>query len=196
MGAAINWALDVCYHLITVNESSDVPISRLPTQRWQRPPSNTLKVNIDAAFVAETNAGAIGAVARDDAGDFLMAMTKRLPAVASALAAEAEALRAGVQLIYSVSHGSVIMETDSLELVGLWNNKETQRSEFTPIFSDIQEMSSSFSSFYVVHARRSANKAAHVCASYAEHSAFDVWANDPPSFLLQILQDDCNHSDE
>ena len=123
-------------------------------------------------------------------------MTKRLPAVASALAAEAEALRAGVQLIYSVSHGSVIMETDSLELVGLWNNKETQRSEFTPIFSDIQEMSSSFSSFYVVHARRSANKAAHVCASYAEHSAFDVWANDPPSFLLQILQDDCNHSDE
>ena len=74
MGAAINWALDVCYHLITVNESSDVPISRLPTQRWQRPPSNTLKVNIDAAFVAETNAGAIGAVARDDAGDFLMAM--------------------------------------------------------------------------------------------------------------------------
>ena len=74
-------------------------------------------------------------------------MTKRLPAVASALAAEAEALRAGVQLIYSVSHGAMIVETDSLELVGLWNNKETQRSEFTPIFSDIQEMSSSFSSF-------------------------------------------------
>ena len=56
-------------------------------------------------------------------------------------------------------------------------------------------MSSSFS-FYVVHARRSANKAAHVCASYAEHNTFDVWANDPPSFLLQILQDDCNHSNE
>ena len=87
------------------------------------------------------------------------------------------------------------METDSLELVGLWN-KETQRSEFTPIFNDIQEMSSSFSSFNVVHARCSTNKAAHVCASFAEHSAFGVWANDPPSFLLQVLQDDCNHFDE
>ena len=62
-----------------------------------------------------------------------------------------------------------------------------------------------------MHARRSANKAAHVCASFkalcsvklahvcasfTEHSAFDVWANDPPSFLLQVLQDDCNHFDE
>ena len=29
-----------------------------------------------------------------------------------------------------------------------------------------------------------------------EHSAFEVWANAPPSFLLQVLQDDCNHFDE
>ena len=123
-------------------------------------------------------------------------MTKRLPAVASALAAEAEALRAGVQLIYSVSHGSVIMETDSLELAGLWNNKDTQRSQFTPIFRDIQEMSLSLSSFNVIHARRSANKAAHLCASFAEHREFKVWASAPSTFLLQVLQDDCNHHDE
>ena len=155
-------------------------------------------MNIDGAFAAEKNSGAMGAVARDVAGDFLMAMIRRLLAVASTLAAEAEArLRAGVQLIHSVTQGAVILETDSLELVGLWNNKETQRSEFTPIFSDIQEMSSGFStSFNVLHARRSANKAAHVCASFAEHSAFDVWANAPPSFLLQVLQDDCNHVDD
>ena len=113
------------------------------------------------------------------------------------LQAEAEAFRAGVQLIHTVTQGAVIIETDSLELVGLWNNEEIQRSEFTiMVFRDIQELSSSFSSFRVVHARRSANKAAHVCASFAEHSAFDVWANAPPSFLLQVLQDDCNHFDE
>jgi len=80
-----------------------------------------------------------------------------------------------------------------MELVSAGANY--QRLEFTPIFSDIQEMSLSFSSFSVVHARRSANKAAHVCASFAEH-AFDVWANAPPNFLLQVLQDDCDHFDE
>ena len=56
---------------------------------------------MDGAFSADESSGAIGAVARDAEGVFLMAMTRRLPAVASALAAEAEALRAGVQLIHS-----------------------------------------------------------------------------------------------
>ena len=110
---------------------------------------------------------------------FLMAVSRRLPVVASALAAEAEALRAGVHMIHTVTQGSVIMETDSLELAGLWNKRETQRSQFTPILRDIQELSSSFSSFNVIHARRSANKAAHLCASFAEHSEFEVWASAP-----------------
>jgi len=75
-------------------------------------------VNVDGAFAADNNSGAIGAVARDDAGVFLMAVSRRLPVVASALAAEAEALRAGVHMIHTVTQGSVIMETDSLELAG------------------------------------------------------------------------------
>ena len=100
---------------------------------------------MDGAFSADESSGAIGAVARDAEGVFLMAMTRRLPAVASALAAEAEALRAGVQLIHTVTNGPVMLETDSLEVVALWNNRATQRSEFTPIFDDIQELASSFS---------------------------------------------------
>ena len=179
MGAAISWALDVCYHLISVTKDSRTTNSNQQIQRWKRPPCNTLKVNVDGAFAADNNSGAIGAVARDDAGVFLMAVSRRLPAVASALAAEAEALRAGVHMIHTVTQGSVIMETDSLELAGLWNKRETQRSQFTPILRDIQELSSSFSSFNVIHARRSANKEAHLCASFAEHSEFEVWASAP-----------------
>ena len=64
------------------------------------------------------------------------AITRRLTRVAPALSSEAEALRAGVQMIHSVTSGPVIMETDSLELVNLWKHKATQRSEFAPIFQD------------------------------------------------------------
>ena len=85
---------------------------------------------------------------------------------------------------------------DSLEVVGLWNNRATQRSEFAPIFDDIQELASSFSSFCIVHVKRTANRAAHACAHFAASSDFEVWANDAPSFLLQTLQDDCNHANE
>ena len=98
--------------------------------------------------------------------------------------------RTAVAAASRVAQATACRKKQRPSVVGLWNNKEIQRSEFTTVFRDIQELSSSFSSFRVVHARRSANKAAHVCASFAEHSAFDVWANAPPSFLLQVLQDD------
>jgi hypothetical protein len=48
----------------------------------------------------------------------------------------------------------------------------------------------------VVHARRTDNNAAHACAKAAASIEFDVWANDPPNFLAQILHDDCNHISE
>jgi hypothetical protein len=54
---------------------------------------------------------------RDAEGSFLLATSRRLQAVQSALTAEAEALRGGVRLIHSVTTGPVVMETDSLELV-------------------------------------------------------------------------------
>ena len=95
-----------------------------------------------------------------------------------------------------MTNGPVIMETDSLELLGLWNNRASQRSEFAPIFEDIQGLASSFSSFCVVHVKRTANGAAHACAQAAYSIPFEVWANTPPSFLLQVLQDDCNHVNE
>nr|CAB3499250.1 unnamed protein product [Digitaria exilis] len=75
-----------------------------------RPPGNTLKVNIDGAFDAEEESGAIGAVVRDAEGGFLMATTRWLPDVGSALAAEAEAPCAGVQLIYTVTEGPAFWE--------------------------------------------------------------------------------------
>jgi hypothetical protein len=81
--------------------------------------------------------------------------------------------------VYSVTTDPVDLETDCLEIVSLWNMRATQRSEITPVLRDIQELSASFSSFYVVHARRTSNNAAHVCAKVAASIEFDVWANDP-----------------
>ncbi|KAF8672429.1 hypothetical protein HU200_049640 [Digitaria exilis] len=134
---AINWALDICFHLTSPNKSAEDPKVPPLVPRWQRPPGNTLKVNIDGAFDAEEESGAIGAVVRDAEGGFLMATTRWLPDVGSALAAEAEAPCAGVQLIYTVTEGPVMMKTDSLELVSLWNNRGSHKSEFAPIFGDV-----------------------------------------------------------
>jgi ribonuclease HI len=50
-------------------------------QRWQPPTVNTLKVNVDGAFLTEEGTGAVGAVARDSDGNFVMAISRRLSVV-------------------------------------------------------------------------------------------------------------------
>ncbi|KAF8690254.1 hypothetical protein HU200_041323 [Digitaria exilis] len=87
--------------------------------------------------------------------------------------------------------GGVLLETDSVELVALWRHRKEQRSELAPILNDIEIMARSFSSFKISYVRREANITAHVCAKNAS-SSFNIWANDPPSFLVQALHNDCN----
>jgi ribonuclease HI len=195
MKAANDWALDTCFQLIPGHVEVEGEREQV-LQSWQQPPLNCVKVNVDGAFVEASNVAVVGAVARNEGGEFLMAITRRLTRVASALFSEAEALRAGVQMIHSVTSGPVIMETDSLELVNLWKHRATQRSEFGQILQDIQDLASSFASFSVMYARRTANRVAHACAQFAASSLFEVWTNVPSSFLQQILQDDCNHATE
>ncbi|KAL6616221.1 hypothetical protein ACP70R_038491 [Stipagrostis hirtigluma subsp. patula] len=164
--------------------------------RWSAPPDGILKVNTDAAFSAEESTGATGVVIRDSAGNFIKGSAKRLSVVASALIAEAEACRTGLQLISGEWHNGVILETDSKTLVDLWCAKNGQRSEIATILSDIQELSNSFSSFSLNFVKRSANWAAHGCAQFAvRHRVNHVWVSQPPDFLLQCLQDDCNPYD-
>ncbi|KAG2627936.1 hypothetical protein PVAP13_3KG265938 [Panicum virgatum] len=74
----------------------------------------------------------------------------------------------------------MIMETDSLQLVSLWNSRRQQLSEIAVILQDIEEM-------------RSANNVAHLCAKQASQSRPSLlWQDHPPSFLLSSLRRDCN----
>jgi ribonuclease HI len=157
MKATIDWALDTCFQLILGHVEVEGQREQV-LQSWQRPPSNCVKVNVDGAFVEASNAGVVGAVAQNEGGEFLMAITRQLTRVASALSSEAEALHAGVQMIHSATSGPVIMETDSLELVNLWKHRATQRSEFALILQDIQDLASFFASFSVMYARRTTNR--------------------------------------
>jgi hypothetical protein len=95
-----------------------------------------------------------------------------------------------------LTSGLVMIETDSQELTSLWRKRATQRSEFASIFREIEALTAAFSSFSVQHVSHSANKAAHACAKFVAASAFEVWANDPPSFLVPLLHYDCNLMNE
>lgn len=103
--SAVDWALDVCFHLMHVgNEQTPTARERVP-RCWQRPPADHVKINTDGAFNSETCAGATGAVIRTNDGGFLLASARILKEVSSALVTEAEACRDGVRLAFSNTEG-------------------------------------------------------------------------------------------
>ena len=57
-----------------------------------------MKINVDASFHADTMAGACGAMARDEHGNFIAAASWVLPHVVSADSAEINAIRSGIIL--------------------------------------------------------------------------------------------------
>jgi ribonuclease HI len=122
--------------------------------KWKKPPTDHLKINTDGGFCASDCTGATGVVIRDANGSFIKASARRLTSVASALIAEAEAMRDGVRLAQGAQEG-IRVETDSQELVSLWRSRKEARSEIATILHDVQEMAAAFSSFTVSHVRRS-----------------------------------------
>jgi hypothetical protein len=75
MRASIDWALDVCFHLITVKETSSRMAGPVLNQQWRRPPVGVLKINVDGAYSVEAETGVVGAVSITDTSDFMMEMT-------------------------------------------------------------------------------------------------------------------------
>jgi hypothetical protein len=61
----------------------------------------------------------------------------------------------------------VVMETDCLEMVNLWNTRYSCCSVVAPVLEEVGELVGNFNSFLVQHIPRSANHSAHLCAKLA-----------------------------
>ena len=107
----------------------------------------SLKINVDGAYLRESNTGATGVVLRDNNGIFMAASARWMDSLGSALLAEAEAFRDGVRLIPQGTMEHILVETDSQELALLWKNRRTNRSEISAILEEVEEIASNFFSF-------------------------------------------------
>jgi hypothetical protein len=96
-------------------------------EKWKKPPPGYVKINTYGGFEAASMSGATSTVIRDDNGIFIKAMARKLPTVASALVAEAEAWRHGLWLLGEPIHQQVIMESDSMKLIALWRSRDKPR---------------------------------------------------------------------
>ena len=81
-----------------------------------------IKINTDAAIKCEDGKGGAGGVARSP-DSFLGAWSKPLPEITDPLIAEAMAMREGVIFASLKGFFNVVLETDCLEVVNLWNTR-------------------------------------------------------------------------
>jgi hypothetical protein len=120
------------------------------------------------------------------------AWSKPLPGISDPLIAESMAVREGVLFakIRGLSH--VIVETDCLEVVNLWNTRHNSRSIVAPLLVEIGELATSFCFFDIQHVMRTSNIPAHLCVRHASTlNVSECWLDETPSFLVSSLLADC-----
>jgi ribonuclease HI len=162
----------------------------LPGHGWRPPDDDIIKINIDGGLSLEARQGGAGGIARSHSA-YLGAWSKPLLGISDPFIAEAMALREGVVFAQLRGFQKVVMETDCLEIVDLWNSRHSSRAAVTPILQDIGELESNFILFSIQHVSRSSNQPAHLCAKRAcTLIRTDSWVDHIPDFLVVSIQAD------
>jgi hypothetical protein len=167
--------------------------ARADRTRWIPPPSDVLKINTDAAFIAQEKSGAWGFVIRDCGGHGVMEGSGRIRAVHDALAAAGEACLAALYAAMDIGIWRIILETDSSNLATALRSASFDQSPGGVIYREARDLLDlHFVSGDVCAIPRSCNPCAHELA----HSGLDrdpdaarIW-NDPlPEFVIELVSD-------
>ncbi|KAL4379709.1 hypothetical protein GQ457_02G026470 [Hibiscus cannabinus] len=176
--------------------SSDAAPSAAALPRWRPPPTGSVKINVDGAFLPSAHLGAIGVLARDSSGSVLGGFARPVPALGPTSSVEASALLAGLEYATANGWASVLVESDAAVLI----NKLHRPSPNLPLLGGLiapsrDLLAASHGRLRVGFVPRSANSAAHTLASWACQS------NDVISFTLicpelisRIVLDDLSSS--
>ncbi|CAN6707714.1 unnamed protein product [Malus baccata var. baccata] len=159
--------------------------------RWAPPNPGTIKINVDASWVASSGMGYTGAVARNSEGGFMAACRYRIRANSVAMA-EALAILHGCELGATKGWDSIMVESDSLESISCLRDLARKGSwETFPILRKCSRMESVFQDCRWSWIPRLANLAADLLASRQCKEACDfVWVDRPPSSLIHVLCND------
>jgi ribonuclease HI len=156
--------------------------------RWLKPSLGWVKLNWDGALNSSTNNIGAGVVVRNEAGELLVGLAVTIPYVSDSLIVEVMATWRAVELGRKLSFQRIILEGDSLIIVGALNQSNPCLSGYEQMMEDIRVRLLSFPAFVVRHVCRQANTAAHSLAKHAlALNSEMVWLEECPSFIFHIV---------
>ncbi|KAL4319855.1 hypothetical protein GQ457_18G009980 [Hibiscus cannabinus] len=143
--------------------------------RWRPPPTGSVKINVDGAFLPTARLGAIGVLARDSSGAVLGGFARPIPVIGPASAVEASALFAGLEFAIANGWASALIEFDAAVLVNKLHRPTPDLSLLGDLLAPSRHLiAASCGRLRVGFAPRPANSAAHTLASWAcQHNDVD-----------------------
>ena len=133
--------------------------------RWWKPLSGQLSLNVDASFTEESYSGSCGAVIRDHLGSFVAASTAKLEYAADIVAAEAAALVEGLKLALQLGIDSLLIQMDNLIVVESLKSNSGHSMVVAPILDECRNLMEDFGKVEVEHCNRESNTVAHCISS-------------------------------
>ena len=90
---------DALENLAEYQECVAEPVQRRDVQLefWKPPPKGVFKLNVDGAVFADQRAASVGALIRDEEGNVIGALSKKISAPLKAVEIEAKAVEVGLQ---------------------------------------------------------------------------------------------------
>ena len=129
--------------------------------------SGWYKVNVDEAVFKEINSYGIGVVIRNDKGQLMRAMSKKLELPLGALEVEAKAVEEGVMLAKDLGLSHIIIEGDAQTVMSALAGHTSPPSTIQNIIARERQWTLNFSAWRATHVRRNCNQAAHLMARNA-----------------------------
>lgn len=146
-------------------------------ERWSVPNENTIKVNIDAAIFETSQCFSYSAVARDDKGELIEAISKCERGNITAEVVEAIGIREAISWIKKKGWTRIIVETDCMVVVQAIRSSAAMLSYFGRVIEQftqaLEELKEHEVSLRFV--KRSVNNVAHFLARHTCSVADRVW---------------------
>ena len=160
-------------------------------KHWTPPPQGMYKVNVDVVVFMEQRCCGIGVVIRNDKGQMMGALCKKVVVPWGALKAEAKAAKTSILLAWDLGLNDIVVEGDSQLVMFALKGFVNPASVIQKVVEGSQWCLSHFKTWRVEHIKRNNYGAAYLLARNALYVDDCVkWVEDtPPVIELQIQND-------
>jgi hypothetical protein len=115
------------------------------TSTWIKPKESYVLINVDASFKPESLEGGIGAIIRDDVGNFIVACNDPINYAIDANTLEVSAISRGLALANQLGCSRIIVQSDCLQVVETLQSGCFLSTAAATMFEDIFVQASTFS---------------------------------------------------